>query len=111
MKMYEEADIMLIPLENTAWHSSKSNLKMLEAATKKVPVICSAVEPYINDKEAPVMWVRNQSDWYRHTKYLVKNKNAREDYGEKIYEWAKAKYDLLKVNENRRTAFADLIKA
>lgn len=111
MKLYEQGDIMVIPLEDSTWHGCKSNLKILEAASKKIPVICSAVEPYINDSEAPVLWVRNQSDWYKHLKFLIKNKNAREDYGEKIYEWANEKYNIFKINEDRRTAFADLIKA
>ena len=111
MQLYEYADIMLVPLEKSEWHSCKSNIKILEAATKKVPVICSNVEPYSRDKDAPVFWVNSQKDWFVHLKDLILNPNKRIDYGEKLYEWAKEKYDLIKVNEGRKAAFENLIKA
>ncbi len=111
MQLYEYADIMLVPLEKSEWHSCKSNIKILEAATKKVPVICSNVEPYARDKDAPVFWVNSQKDWFVHLKDLILNPNKRIDYGEKLYEWAKENYDLIKVNEGRKAAFENLIKA
>ena len=111
MAMYEFADICVIPLESSDWHSCKSNLKILEAASKKIPCIVSAVEPYIKDKDAPVFWVEKQSDWFYHLNDLILNKNKRIEYGEKLYEWAKEKYNIFNVNEHRRKAFADLIKA
>ena len=111
MQLYEYADIVLVPLENTSWHSCKSNLKLLEAATKKLPVICSKVEPYSLDTDAPVLWVESQKDWYIHIKDLILNPNKRQDYGEKLYEWAKQKYSIHKINEGRRQAFADIIEA
>ena len=111
MQLYEYADIMLVPLEKSDWHSCKSNIKILEAATKKVPVICSNVEPYARDKDAPVFWVNSQKDWFVHLKDLILNPNKRIDYGEKLYEWAKENYDLIKVNEGRKAAFENLIKA
>lgn len=111
MQLYEYADIMLVPLEKSDWHSCKSNIKILEAATKKVPVICSNVEPYSRDKDAPVFWVNSQKDWFVHLKDLILNPNKRIDYGEKLYEWAKENYDLIKVNEGRKAAFENLIKA
>jgi glycosyltransferase involved in cell wall biosynthesis len=114
MQMYEDADIMLIPLQQSDWHSCKSNLKLLEAASKKIPCIVSKVEPYYNgeqDNDMPVLWVNYQSDWYKLMNYLINNKSAREDYGEKLYEWAKERYDIRDTNVGRREAFADLIKS
>ena len=111
MGMYSEADICLIPLENSSWHSAKSNLKILEAAAKKIPVIVSHVEPYSLDTDAPVLWVKKQSDWIKHINFLINNKSAREDYGEKIYQWAKEKYNISDINKRRRDAFASLIGA
>ena len=111
MSMYEQADIMLVPLLSSDWAAGKSNLKLLEAAVKGVPVICSAVEPYINDFDAPVLWVYNQSDWFKHLNFLINDKQARLEYGQKITEWAKRKYNLSEVNITRKAAFADLIKA
>jgi glycosyltransferase involved in cell wall biosynthesis len=111
MAMYEQADIMLVPLLKSDWAAGKSNLKLLEASVKSVPVICSAVEPYINDTDAPVLWVQKQSDWYKHLNLLINDKAARLEYGKKINEWAKRKYNLADVNAARQSAFADLVKA
>jgi glycosyltransferase involved in cell wall biosynthesis len=111
MAMYEQADIMLVPLLKSDWAAGKSNLKLLEASVKSVPVICSAVEPYINDIDAPVLWVHKQSDWYKHLNFLINDKAARLEYGKKINEWAKRKYNLVEVNATRKATFADLIKA
>lgn len=111
MKLYEQADIAVIPLEKSDWHGSKSNLKILEAAAKKIPIVCSYVEPYCLDEDAPVFWVKNQSDWFNHLNKLILNPELRKEYGEKIYEWAKSKYNFADINAKRRTAFDNLVKA
>lgn len=105
MSMYNNADIMVVPLLKSDWSACKSNLKLLEAATKGIPVICSKVEPYSIDTDAPVLWVEKQSDWFRHLNFLINNKNARIEYGEKIKEWAGRKYDFFTINNARRTTF------
>jgi glycosyltransferase involved in cell wall biosynthesis len=110
MELYNFADICLIPLEKSDWHACKSNLKILESATKKCPVIVSNVEPYNVDKDMPVLWANNSADWYKHINYLINNKNARIDYGEALHEYCKDKYNYKEINDRRRSAFADLIK-
>jgi glycosyltransferase involved in cell wall biosynthesis len=110
MGMYAFADIMLIPLEKTDWHACKSNLKILEAASKKIPVICSKVLPYIAD-DAPVLWVEKQSDWYKHISYLLKNPAAGVELGHKLYEWATTEYNFAAINDRRKAAFENLIGA
>jgi len=111
MIAYEDADIMVIPLEETEWHSCKSNLKLLEAACKKLAVVVSRVEPYSLDSDAPVLWVDKQTDWFEHLNFLINNEQARKELGERLYEWAKAKYNLTEINERRRTIFESLIEA
>jgi len=111
MSMYTNADIMVVPLLESDWSGCKSNLKLLEAATKGIPVICSHVDPYKLDKDAPVLWVKSQTDWFKHLNFLINNKNAREDYGEKIKEWAVRKYDFFRINNERRNAFAETCRA
>ncbi len=108
MQMYENADIMVIPLEDSTWHGCKSNLKILEAASKRIPCIVSNVQPYSNDIDAPVFWVNSQKDWFIHLNNLILNPELRTEYGNKLYEWAKAKYNLADINIRRRKAFADL---
>lgn len=109
MEIYNFADICLIPLEKSDWHACKSNLKILEAATKKCPVIVSNVEPYNVDKNMPVLWANNSADWYKHMNYLINNKNARIDYGEALHEYCKEHYNYKQINDTRRSAFASLI--
>ena len=112
MDLYQYADIMVIPLEETEWHACKSNLKILEAAAKRIPCVVSKVLPYSLDADAPVLWVERQSDWFTHLNYLVNNEEARQDYGNRLYEWAKAKYDLIEVNaNNRRNILAGVCEA
>lgn len=111
MDAYANADIMLIPLENTEWHGMKSNLKILEAAAKKIPCIVSNVLPYNEDKDCPVLWVNSQKDWFIHIKDLILNPEKRKQLGENLYEWAKKKYDIADVNKQRRQVFADICKA
>ena len=108
MQMYENADIMVIPLEDSPWHACKSNLKILEAASKRIPCVVSNVRPYNTDADAPVFWVNSQKDWFSHLNYLILNPKARLDAGNKLYEWAKSKYNITDVNDRRRKAFADL---
>lgn len=108
MQMYEHADVMVIPLEASEWHSCKSNLKILEAASKRIPCIVSNVAPYNLDKDCPVLWVNSQKDWFTYMNYLILNPDAREYLGNKLYEWAKEKYNIEEVNRQRRIAFANL---
>lgn len=105
MDLYRHADICLVPLRGTAWDGYKSNLKILEAAAKKIPVIVSAVPPYSDDSDAPVYWVKKQSDWYTHIKNLINDKEQREASGRELNEWARKKYDLGKINELRTATF------
>jgi glycosyltransferase involved in cell wall biosynthesis len=109
--MYKEADIMLIPLCKGDWFACKSNLKILEASVKGIPVICSKVEPYINDADVPVLWAENQTDWFKHINFLINNKQARLDYGEALKEWAKKRYNFTDIYTSRRTAFDNLVKS
>lgn len=111
MCLYEHADIAVIPLEDSEWHACKSNLKMLEAAAKRLPVICSNVAPYNIDADAPVLWVNKQSDWFNYINLLVHNPGLRKQLGNKLYEWAKEKYNFETVNEQRRTAYSSICKA
>lgn len=110
MAMYQEADIALIPLEKSDWHSCKSNLKVLEAAAKKIPCIVSAVSPYYDYKDCPVLWVHNQKDWFKHINYLVKNEKEREKLGAELFEWANEKFNFRTINERRKAAFESLVK-
>ena len=109
MDMYNFADIVLIPLEDSEWHSCKSNLKILEAAAKRLPVICSNVAPYNMDVDAPVLWVNNQKDWFRYINLLTNNPSLRENLGNELYAWASKRYNFQEINQQRYNAYKSII--
>jgi glycosyltransferase involved in cell wall biosynthesis len=109
MDMYNFADIVLIPLEDSEWHACKSNLKILEAAAKRLPVICSNVAPYNMDVDAPVLWVNNQKDWFRYINLLTNNPSLRENLGNELYAWATKRYNFQEINQQRYDAYKSII--
>lgn len=109
MDAYCNADIMVIPLEASDWHACKSNLKILEAAAKRLPCIVSNVLPYSLDSDAPVLWVNNQQDWFKHIKTLINEPQTREELGNALYEWACRKYNIADVNAARLAAYRDIL--
>jgi glycosyltransferase involved in cell wall biosynthesis len=103
MNFYNEADACLVPLVDSKFNSMKSNLKVLEAATKNAPVICSNVKPYSECKY--IIPVNNQSDWFTNIKKLVKDAIYRKEIGIANGEWCRHNFDLIKVNKLRTQIF------
>jgi glycosyltransferase involved in cell wall biosynthesis len=107
MNFYNEADACLVPLVDSKFNSMKSNLKVLEAATKNAPVICSNVKPYADCKH--IISVNNQSDWFTNIKKVVKDAIYRQEMGLANGEWCRENFDLIKVNKSRKQVFESLI--
>jgi len=108
---YDQADVSLIPLRETNFNSYKSELKIVEAGCKGIPVICSKVLPYstLYGKEG-IMWIETSNDWIKHIKYCIKNPEYVKDMGAKLSEWVREDYDLIKWNKTRKELFKSLIK-
>ena len=109
MTVYDNADCSLVPLCLNDFNSCKSNLKILEAACKKIPCIVSWVPPYRDDADAPVLWVKSPGEWYQHIKFLSENRDYAKEMGEQLYEWAKERFDLIKWNRVRFELYQSLI--
>lgn len=107
---YDQADIVLIPLRKDNWNSYKSTLKIMEAACKELPVICSAVEPYYPEfMDYPgIYWVHKPGDWLDHIKYCIKNREKVAQEGKLLAERIKEEYSLLKWNITRKEIFESL---
>lgn len=108
MEHHKHGDIMLVPLIANDWSAMKSNLKLLEAAAKRMPAICSRVLPY-TEFDPPVLWVEKQSDWYRHVNYLMNNREKISEYGEALFQWANSRFNLFDVSKKRRELFYQLV--
>ena len=107
---YDHADIVLAPLIDNEWNSYKSNLKLLEAATRELPVICSAVSPYIDDGiQDHILWVYTPDDWLTHIKWCIRNPQGYEDKGKAMAEYIKTNYNLDKWNEVRKQVYSTIV--
>lgn len=109
MDHYEKATCAIVPLQFNKFNSFKSNLKILEAGMKKMPVICSFVPPYSDDPDAPVLWVKNKSDWYNHIKWVIKNPDKALNMGEELYKWVNDKYNFEYWNSERFKFYQEVI--
>lgn len=99
MAFYAEADICIAPLVESRFNSMKSNLKTLEAAAFKLPILVSNVHPYI---ESGGIKIESQSDWFRYLKLLSKSKEAREDYGNFNFEYSIKNHNFESINTKRK---------
>ena len=107
MAAYCDSDISLIPLVDNKFNSMKSNLKVLETASKKNPAIVSNVHPYRGFY--PACHVNSQKDWYYWIKLLVNDKDARKHYGEALYDYCNTNFNLHVVNKRRFAIYNKLI--
>lgn len=107
MNFYNEADACLIPLVDSKFNSMKSNLKVLEAATKNAAVIASNVKPY---SDCPyIIQVGFQAGWFGNIKKVVKDAIYRQEMGFANGEWCRENFNLVKVNELRSQVFKAII--
>lgn len=96
-------EIGIVPLADTVFNKSKSALKMMEFASKGVPVIGSATPDNVRLNKLGVGLIANTPQkWLKYLKSLAKNKDRREDiagasfeamklqtYEKNIDKWAK----------------------
>jgi hypothetical protein len=106
MGAYADSDISIIPLVENKFGSMKSNLKVLETASKRNPAIVSNVHPY---KNMPVCYVNKQQDWYYWIKLLVNDEAARIEYGQKLFEYCNTNFNLHDINNKRFAIYNKLI--
>ncbi len=112
LNYYDSADVAIVPLVASKWNSFKSTLKIVEAACKHIPVICSRVAPYSDAMEfcnnQGIMWAEKQHEWLDYFRYCIKNPSFVQEQGERLYQWCKDEYDLVKVNQLRLQVFRSL---
>ena len=106
MAFYAEADIALAPLLESTFNACKSNIKVLEAGCKNIPIIVSNVPPY--DACPHAIKITKQTDWYKAFKRLVKDRSYRIDIGMRSGEWCREHHDLTKWNITRKQMYERL---
>lgn len=109
IEFYDYADVSLVPLRDHSWNSWKSTLKLAEAATRNLPVICSNVAPYSDLQDVPgVMWVDN-NNWLDHIRKSIKEPEYRKDMGQQLREYARKNWELTEWNKVRKQVFTSLL--
>lgn len=105
MQHYNHADIIIAPLELNTFNTYKSNLKIIEAGAMGLPIIASKMYPYLEDESMNNIGLRlcdSIDEWVETTRMFVSYPAMVTEYGARLYDYVKEKYDLLKVNKLRR---------
>jgi glycosyltransferase involved in cell wall biosynthesis len=122
-KNYSKFDVSLAPIKDTMFNRMKSQLKVIEAGFYKKAIIASDIGPYTIDivhaldkgnfTDGNGLLVdkgRNNGDWAKYMKKLIKNPSWAEDLGERLYETVNGTYDLKTVTNNRAEIYKSLVK-
>jgi len=110
LNYYDSANVAIAPLQDTFWNRHKSELKVIEAAAKKVPIIVSDVAPYSDmPTYEGMMMVNKQHDWIEYIRYCTKNPERVKEMGEILHNSIAEKYDLIKINHKRLQIFRSLL--
>jgi len=96
-------DIGIIPSRNSKFNKCKSNLKVLEFASQKMPVVASKCDPYLG---MPIHYASNEKQWVDCITELVKYPKVRVSCGKIIHEFCVANYSK---NTNTRKAIYEQI--
>lgn len=111
MDLYDGRAVSLAPLERSTFNACKSNLKVLEAGCKGIPIIASYVEPYIQDIECPgVILCDTSRDWYEAIKRLLNDPELRRSLAEELKSYVMRKYHMKNTVRQREDLFLSLFK-
>jgi glycosyltransferase involved in cell wall biosynthesis len=88
-------DIMIAPLVDSKFNVCKSNIKWMEAAMLKIPVVASPVGPYKCIKHGVDGFLVNKHiEWIKSIQKLISNYNLRKQVGEAAYNRVVKEYNL-----------------
>lgn len=103
MNHYDGHRIAIAPLLSDPFAECKSNLKILEAGAKGLPIVCSRTPPYWMRRLIPgVRFASGNLTWANHLAELLADPQRCEDEGAALAEHVRANYHLDTVNIHRR---------
>lgn len=100
-------DIGILPSKPTQFNKCKSNLKLLEYAALKMPVVVSDSDPYGG---FPVHYANGENQWVDKITNLVEDPELRKKSGEELYKFCKDNYDMYKYSEERLKVYEQIIQ-
>lgn len=109
MQAYDGHAFAVAPLVDNPFNQCKSNLKILEAGAKGIPIICSQTLPYFNPIDAPFVTYADKTwEWEQEIKRYLNNPTYREDRGDALAEHVRLHYNMQDANELRRQVYESL---
>jgi hypothetical protein len=96
--LYEMFDIAIAPLVDTTFNRHKSNLKIIEAGMKGLPIFVQNIHPY-TDTAKGIHKVNDWTDAIREASAMTTEQIQHE--GQALREYVLANYDLREVNKLR----------
>lgn len=97
--LYDQFDIAIAPLEDNKFNRCKSNLKIIEAGMKGLPIFVQNIHPYTDDAKG-IFKVDNWNTSIREASAMGVQE-IRES-GQALREYVLSNYDINKVNELRK---------
>lgn len=100
-----DLDIAVVPLIDSSYNRCKSNIAIQEFSALKIPVVASPTE---NQKGMPILYAKNNYEWYENLEKLIKSRKLRKEQAENQYNFVKTNYNLKKLNKPLAKWFEDL---
>lgn len=109
MSVYESHAIAIAPLVDNDFNNCKSNLKILEAGAKGLPLICSPRENYHTQEFKDLLFfAETPSEWKDITEYLLSAPDVCMEKGLALAKYVRTHYHIDVLNERRRLLFEEL---
>ena len=122
---YSEVDVLMAPLFENHFNKMKSNLKFVEAANARIPVIATDFGPYSFDR-TPVITkggnvnpygncflvetLKNKKGWLKTVKWITEHPEYVQIAGNNLYAAYRNKYFAQAVSEERARIYTDIVK-
>lgn len=99
----KQLDIAIAPLKDTQFNRCKSNIKFLEHAMLKTPMVLSDVKTYNTVKNYKTGYLaKNKSQWIKYLSWLIESEEKRREIGEAAYQYVLENWTTDKFLEKYR---------
>lgn len=103
MESYDGHQFAIAPLVDNPFNNAKSNLKILEAGAKGIPIICSPRENYYTEEfKDLVFFADTPRDWRDLVEYLKESPDVCVEKGMELARYVRQRYNIDDLNESRR---------
>lgn len=103
MQAYDGHQVVIAPLVDNPFNNAKSNLKILEAGAKGLPLICSPRENYYTEEFKDLLFFADSlSEWKDTVEYLVESPDLCVEKGMALAKYVRQHYNIDALNETRR---------